>query len=183
MIYSHLLSCQQKIHLPLAIDDEDIIRYTNEYESNERFAHEVTHPRLKRPDENISVKADASFFPRISKPNTRRISLMDGDEQVAHQSAVSRWHALHRITAKKDLVNGVAILRTCRQVYEEAEPMLYPRCIFVFPVNATLKTHGEDKAIRKLFKQMQHVELHLDLPVVYLRHYSTLAEAYTANTW
>ena len=182
-IYSHLLSSQQKIHLPLSVDDNDIIRYTSEHDSYDLFKHEITHPRLMRPEENISVTADASFFPKISKPNNAgRTSVRDTGEQVAHQSILSRWHALHKITAKKDSVNGVAILRTCKQVYEEAKPMLYPHCTFVFPVNAPLKIH-ELKITQTLFKQMQHVELHLDLPVAYLRHYSTLAEGYTACAW
>ena len=183
LIYLQVLSCGQKIHLPLSVNTHNLARYTSEKHVSLVFEHKITHPRLKRPNEYVSVRNDISYLPischAVTPPSLFRSAI----KEVADQSAPSRWHVLHQLMAKKLSTDNLAIVRTCKQIFNEISPMVYPNCTFHFPFNAPLAFTTTDTLRNPLLAQIQHIELHLDLVTAYLRHYSTAAECDVVGSW
>ncbi|KAL9632843.1 MAG: hypothetical protein Q9164_005060, partial [Protoblastenia rupestris] len=175
LIYGYILSTLI-IHFPLNINDTDIIRYIAQPRIPHPFFHYITHPQLQPPRLDRSNDPDASYFLAMDVPRSTT-RLWDPDEQPQTQGArlsiMNRWRTLHNIKKRKDLMNGLALLRTCKQVYEEARPKLYLSCTFIFPISALM---AYEPVFNSVVHQMQRIELHLDLVHAYTRLYSVEAE-------
>ena len=175
-IYSNLLSESQTVYLPLSVDVADLDRYIKDAScSVEEPASDHFPPdQLSPVPGTLSVGAYRSFRD-VEKP--WRVSVRHAPSDVSR--TLESWHQLHAMTVRKAAANSIALMQTSRHVYEEAAPMLYSLCIFVFPFDAPLKINFHPS----IFQRIQTIYIHVDLIKAYRRHWSDETEEETFESF